>query len=172
MSARPRNQTPENFWSKVAVSEDEGECWPWSGCVSSTGYGVVRWNGKPLLVHRVAAWLSGLIPSPSRNIRDHKSVLMHGCDNKLCCNPNHLFPSTQSENVYEQHRKGRRKVKRGEQHDAAAVTDKVAKEIYDLYHTQKVTMQSVGDMYGVSRAVVEGIVYRKRYRHIHEDFHD
>jgi len=170
MSSRPRHQTPENFWSRVAITNDDSECWLWTGSMSSTGYGVIRWGGRTLLVHRVAAWLSGLIPDPKRDPKDMSSVVMHGCDNPLCCNPNHLFPSTQSENVSEQHRKGRRNVKRGELHDAAACSDAQAMEIYKAFYSdKKTTLKEIAEAHNVTRYVVEGIVYRKRYRHIHED---
>lgn len=34
-------------------------------------------------------------------------VVMHSCDNGLCCNPLHLSLGTQSENIKDMHLKGR-----------------------------------------------------------------
>ncbi|WP_044124591.1 hypothetical protein, partial [Vibrio cholerae] len=42
------------FWSKVAVTNDNHECWEWNGAKKTKGYGNVRINKKYLTSHRVA----------------------------------------------------------------------------------------------------------------------
>lgn len=67
-----------------------------------TVYGYVRLshNGKRDYAHRVVyRHFKGEIPE--------KYVVMHSCDNTLCCNPNHLSVGTIRDNVYDSINKGR-----------------------------------------------------------------
>lgn len=69
--------------------------WEWIG-KGKTGinreYGGTRLNGKMMSSHR-AVWilLKGYVPGD----------LLHQCDMKLCCNPNHLREGTHQENLKE-----------------------------------------------------------------------
>lgn len=83
------------FWSKVQTGTDD-QCWPWIGTFDSHGYGSFRWSNKPIkqtMAHRVAFILKrGEVPSGL--------VLDHLCRNTKCCNPAHLEPVTQAENIH------------------------------------------------------------------------
>ena len=91
----------ERFWMKVSVGQPD-ECWPWLSVITSMGYGEFRtWRGgrTRFLAHRYAlmdlgADIDGL-------------VVMHSCDNPPCCNPAHLTPGTQAENIADAISKGR-----------------------------------------------------------------
>jgi hypothetical protein len=46
--------TPEErFWSHVDVRGPD-DCWPWTGCINSRGYGIVRWEERTQGAYRVA----------------------------------------------------------------------------------------------------------------------
>lgn len=94
------------FWSKVDVRRPN-ECWPWTAkSVGSAGHGVFRpAKGIPLVKANRFAWevVNGTIPSGR--------VLRHRCDNAPCCNPAHLLPGTQKENVADMHFRQRRRYK-------------------------------------------------------------
>jgi hypothetical protein len=81
-----------NFWEKVNKTHS---CWLWMGSKDRNGYGQVRIGkrpGKLFYTHRLAyEMLVGLIPSGM--------VIDHLCKNPACCNPDHLEPVTQRENV-------------------------------------------------------------------------
>ena len=85
----PRNPI-ESAWKFVSISGPD-ECWPWIGGVHIKGYGVFYSDSKNLKAHRIIYQLSfGQIP-------DGK-LIMHKCNNKLCCNPKHLQIGTDLEN--------------------------------------------------------------------------
>jgi len=68
-----------------------GDCWQWTGAVSSHGYGSFRLQDKSKLPHRLV-WelLVGEIPDGL--------VIDHLCRNTLCMNPDHMEPVTRLEN--------------------------------------------------------------------------
>lgn len=90
----------DRFWDKVAIGKDD-ECWPWLGGLCSHGHGrcyTKKNSGKPerAYAHRIAFYLvRGDIPN--------QLPLDHLCSNPPCCNPDHLDPVTNSENVLRGH---------------------------------------------------------------------
>jgi HNH endonuclease len=87
------------FWQKVKKGSDS-ECWEWLGAKSKEGYGRFKVKGKLLSPHRVALCLS------SSNLSSDLYGCHH-CDNPSCCNPNHLYWGTQSQNMKDCQNKGR-----------------------------------------------------------------
>lgn len=85
------------FWAEVDRSGGPDACWPYSaaapGKYGLTGAGLAMTGSAA--AHVVAFTLArGLPKAPDSGV-----VLRHLCDNKPCCNPAHLLPGTQSENV-------------------------------------------------------------------------
>ena len=69
----------------------EGGCWPWLGATTTSGYGVIRYEGRQEMAHRVAFKLAyGPIPEGL--------VLDHLCRTPGCVNPAHLEAVPQREN--------------------------------------------------------------------------
>lgn len=94
------------FWSKVDVRRP-GECWEWQKATNEYGYGIIRVDGSTVKAHRLALELfDGTHRDPSEKIR-------HTCDNPPCCNPAHLLPGTQADNIADMVERGR--VARGAQ---------------------------------------------------------
>lgn len=79
------------FWVRVKVGK-KNECWPWLGGKTRGGYGDDR--RKTLGVRRAhrAAWVAkyGYIP---------ELQVLHKCDNRICCNPNHLYLGDHQDNM-------------------------------------------------------------------------
>jgi hypothetical protein len=79
----------ERFWTRV---QKLNGCWPWTGSLDHYGYGTITIEGKRHKAHRLAFLLiRGTLP-------DGKE-LHHTCENKRCCNPNHLVPLTRREHI-------------------------------------------------------------------------
>ena len=92
------NETKIRFESKIEKMPNG--CWIWTGTKDLKGYGAIRFNGKMHKSHRVAYEIYvGEIP---------KGMLCcHHCDVPSCCNPDHLFIGTNSDNMRDMYKKGR-----------------------------------------------------------------
>lgn len=166
MSAK---NTPEKFWSRV--QHMPSGCWEWKGTVTSGGYGNLSWHGKSAQAHRVAYWLThGNItlhtdfrrPGVAKSYTD---FVLHTCDNRRCCNPDHLFLGTMRENLldaYNKHRKEQPKSK----HANAKLSKEQVLEIRSLYAQGGTRQLDLAAKYSVSQRVISLIVRQESYKDI------
>jgi len=86
----------------------------------------------------------------------------HKCDNRLCCNPNHLELGTHADNVKDAVERNRN-VKR-EKHGCAKLTEQQAKEIkLKLEHYERGMIMKLAKEYNVGRTTIQQIKYGKRW---------
>lgn len=82
------------------IRESPTECWLWDGKRKAKGYGVLHYEKREVMAHRVMWEISfGAIP--------HGACVLHQCDNPPCCNPAHLFLGTITDNNRDMVAKGR-----------------------------------------------------------------
>lgn len=89
--------------ARYVSPEPNSGCWLWEGTLTNTGYGHINRGGAGagnVLVHRFM-WEQANGPVP-----DGLWVL-HRCDVRVCCNPDHLFLGTPLDNMRDMHVKGR-----------------------------------------------------------------
>lgn len=129
-----RAQWKERFWNKVDKSEGSSGCWRWLGGRNSAGYGCFRSPEGNVVPHRVAWYLTngGINLKAPRDSKRSEFVL-HKCDNRLCCNPSHLFLGTYADNMKDMYAKNRHPVYRGEEHTNAKLSAEAATEVRRLY---------------------------------------
>jgi len=161
MSAK---HTPESFWTKV--KKQPNGCWNWQGCTNTpNGYGLVRWDRKQRCAHRVAAYLSGLVTSVSapKSAQD-KTHVLHNCDNKLCCNPAHLYLGNFSDNLRDAYKTGVKKPPCGER-ATSKLNEMTVKQIFKKCFEGH-TLASIADAYGVSTAMIAHIKHGRKWSHV------
>ena len=89
------SKTIDRLFQKIDIDKNTN-CWKWTGSLNN-GYGEVRINKHLYRVHRfMYAWLVTSIPNgKGENI----PVLDHICNNRCCCNPDHLRLVSDKENI-------------------------------------------------------------------------
>jgi hypothetical protein len=151
----------ERFWSKVDRSGGENACWPWRAALLKTGYGAFNLRGKISRAHRVAWELT-------RNASPGELHVCHTCDNRPCCNPNHLFLGTRADNMADMARKGRNRKPHGmhgENNPAAVLSEQ---DVVDILRALSAGVRGnfLAAVYGVSDSRVASIKHRRSWRHI------
>jgi hypothetical protein len=142
---------------RIAVNPRTG-CWEWTGGYFAVGYGYFKCRSvwpKPINAHR-GAWMV------MKGNPGDKWVL-HKCDNRGCCNPDHLFLGTQSDNMQDCSKKGR--INRGEDRPQAKLTEEQVKSMRrrrDLGATYRDLIAE----FGVSKSSVHRIVHHETWTHV------
>lgn len=102
----PTKPMDQRMRIRLNSSVDANGCWVWNKKTDRIGYGRLkvslgtRENFISMSAHRYAYQLFvGPIPLGMN--------VLHKCDVRSCCNPEHLFLGTQAENMRDMHRKGR-----------------------------------------------------------------
>lgn len=141
--------------------ERVGDCWIWKGSKFTDGYGRIHVDGKPRRLHRL------IFEMATREKIPTGLLVCHTCDTPLCCNPDHLFLGTPSDNHHDAMRKGRHT--KGEKVNTCKLTEQQVLEIrrrweqspkkYGLY-------SKMAREFGVSNSNIHFIISRRSWKHI------
>ena len=145
----------DKILNNVVVSESG--CWEWQLSGIPNGYGRVYHSGNRELAHRYSyRAFHGEIPEGC--------VVMHSCDNRKCCNPEHLSAGSPSSNMLDMVTKGRHRPpdNRGESHGLAKLT---VTEVVAIFKDNR-KQSDIASAYGVTKATVSAIKGGKRWRHV------
>ena len=121
-------------------------CLEFQGYRARSGYGIIGLGTKKLKVHRVA-WEGAFGPIP-----DDLCVL-HSCDNRVCCNSEHLFLGTRLDNAIDREKKGRGNHQTGKYNGNAKLTREKAEAI----RADTRLHREIAADYGVSRSTITTI---------------
>jgi len=162
--------TPENFWSHVRRAKPN-ECWEWQGAKTSSGYGNLTWHGAHVQAHRVAYFLTygGIgLATGFRNAgqaKTYQRFVLHKCDNRPCCNPEHLFLGSMRANQLDAYAKGRRRQPQSK-HANAKLTPSQVHEIRRRYAAGSAIQVALAAEFGVSQVSISLVIRRATYRDI------
>jgi hypothetical protein len=146
------------FWSKIDKSPGQGpkgDCWQWTAGTANR-YGAVYVDGRKCGAHRIAFLIA--------NNKWSQYLICHECDNRLCCNPRHLFEGTSADNLADMAKKERQA--RGERAGMSKLTAAQVLEIRALYKSGQGSHETIAKRYGVTPPLVTMIVNRKCWKHI------
>lgn len=133
-------------------------CWIWQGYCTPKGYGTTQIKGKNKLVHRVSYQeFIGPIPKDLPNI-------CHQCDTPPCCNPEHLFPGTNQDNMKDRDNKNRQA--KGSQQGLSKLTDNNIIQICSKYASGNYTQTELAEEYNISQTQIGQIVRGKHWKHL------
>lgn len=143
--------TVARFWSKVDVAKGRQPCWEWTGAVRG-GYGNIKIDGKSCASNRVAYeifWGKEL----------GEKLALHKCDNKLCCNPYHIYAGTGAKNSADAHQRNGKSTNK-------LTVDDVLEIRYWMDQGHKAAW--VARAFGVSKSVIAKIGSRSSWAHLPE----
>lgn len=146
--------TIEKVWARVD-KRGQDECWNWLGSCGGSGYGSVQWEGRSQTAHR-AVWIIERGPIPGG------LWVLHACDNRICCNPDHLFLGTPVDNMQDMKQKGRDKLPGWK----PTLTASTVKEIRRLHKDGEQTTLELAQAHNVSPQCIHSVVTRKTWSHI------
>jgi len=145
-----RRRIENRFWAKVDYG-DPAECWEWKAAIGRN-YGQFKLGGSAAVAHRVAYALEhDEIPGTL-----DAEVIRHQCHNPLCCNPDHLDPGTQAQNVRESAEAGR----------MADTPERVIREIRERYEGEEVSQSTLADEYDLSQPFISRVVRGERRTYV------
>lgn len=150
------NLTLEERLNRTEIDEETG-CVLYKGYRNERGYGVVWYDYKPILAHRLSYTLHvGEIPDGV--------FVLHSCGTSSCINPDHLRLGTHQENMDDRDLHGR--TARGERNGGGG------KLTEDDVSNIKAALQSgqsgvsLGRQYGVSKQMIYHIKHEKLWRDV------
>jgi hypothetical protein len=150
----------QRFFARMIRTPDG--CLVWTGSLTK-GYGQVKCDGKNQYTHRVA-WRIANGPIPDG------LLVLHHCDNPICCDVEHLFLGTDLDNHQDCVQKGRVRYSHhyGEQNGSAKLTAADVLEILRVYvpRSREFSTFALAQRFGVTHSVISRVVLRQLWTHI------
>lgn len=141
---KPTKSIEDRLLEKIFINPQTG-CWEWLAAKDGKGYGKMGINGKHQQAHRLMYELKyGKIPKGM--------FACHTCDNKSCCNPDHIFIGTNSDNIRDAIMKNR--INYGKK-----LNSQLVREIY----LANGTLNQIATQYNISFQMVSLIKNRKTW---------
>ena len=164
-TSRKPNMTPaeleEWFWQQLRRTEDG--CLEWQGHRHMYGYGlfgVGGRKGRTVRAHRFAYELAnGPVPDGLH--------VCHRCDNPPCCDPEHLYAGSRSQNMQDAYDRNRRRApshgRSGDTHWATKIPDSEIPVILEKLAAGE-SQTAIANEYGVGQSTISRIKLGVRRR--------
>jgi len=154
------------FKSRIAEPNENG-CMLWMASKDKDGYGRICFTinkiEKKIAVHRLALWLVEK-PENDKLLACHKPIVCHTRD---CCNPEHLYWGTLSDNAKDKIIDGyETNFKNGSQNPRSKLSEEQVKEIKQLLNNGNLTQKEIAEKFGVVRQHISKIKNGKIWGHL------
>lgn len=166
-----KRKEPKDVWALIDI-RGVNECWPWMGVFNTGGgYGYIGIARRKYMAHRVVYALSfpgSIEMSAPKDKKWSKQFVLHRCDNRACCNPNHMFLGSYSDNNLDKVMKGRHSTAhgvKGTANYAAKLTTDQVKEIRWIA-SKGISNGEIQSLYPICNEAVRRIVNRVSYREV------
>jgi len=140
------------LYSRLTNTSDPNACWEWTGPLND-GYGVIHYNGKQWMTHRLAVLLDGRDPTGYS--------VCHSCDNPSCCNPSHLWLGDHASNMLDQRLKGRHA--HGSNNGRALINEQIATDMRTMF-AAGATRKEIASHYNVGIHIVKNVISGKTWK--------
>lgn len=137
--------------------QEDADCWPWKGSITSSGYGRFGLGKKTVRAHRYAY-------EQAHGEISAGLFVCHLCDNPACVNPRHLWLGTPKDNVRDMLDKGRCCAPRGVTHYKSKLNNEAVKVIRHFASTTPA--KTLADAYRVSHATIRDVIKQNTWRHV------
>lgn len=111
------------FWLYVDRSAGQDSCWPWTKSTTTGGYGqfkigrYVDGSVRQAKTHRISWVLHNGVSLPDElSGGGAKCIILHSCDNPMCCNPAHLRLGSYADNAADRVSRNRSNTSAGDDH--------------------------------------------------------
>lgn len=151
----------ERLWSKVDQSGGAHACWPYTTITRDT-YAIIGYDTGDAKWHGIGAHCLAYIltygPYP------HGKIVRHTCDNKSCCNPEHLILGTHQDNMDDAAQ--RQRMSHGATHHKAKLTESDVQQIRSLYRKTHCSKTALARQFHVAHSTIRDILSYKIWKHV------
>jgi len=153
-----RSLTPAKFWQRI---QKPVGCWLYDGAKETNGYGYLQSplpDGPRFITAHKLAWIltNGPVPEGLH--------VLHKCDIRACCNPDHLYLGTDADNMADKVSRKRNYI--GEDLHTAKLTEVQAREIIAITDRRKGQAIKVAKRYGVKNGTISTIWRGDSWMHL------
>ena len=144
----------ERIWMHLRDAGPSG-CLVWTGQLDHSGYGAIANSRRSGKVHRLMLALC-----IGRELSSGEMAI-HSCDNRACCNPDHLRVGSAADNAADMANRGRSL--RGERSTSARLT---AADVLAIRAASGVSYAELARTYGVDDSTVAAAAKRRTWKHL------
>lgn len=137
-----------------------GPCWIWQRHIKKNGYGDYAMGGRGLLAHRVS--YQCFIGEPTTE----RPLVLHKCDIPACCNPDHLYAGSYSDNMQDKVKRNRQSRAQGENNGASKLTAEDIIEMKATYAKGGATYKEISTRFNVAEATIERAINGRSWKSV------
>jgi hypothetical protein len=146
-----------NFWNRVDIKDNNKECWNYKEGTTIDGYGCFIYHGDNIKAHRMAYILS------KGNI-SKGFLVMHLCNNPVCCNPNHLELGNDLKNSQYKYKCNRQNM---------TLTVDQIRDIHKMHkECPELTQWQIAEKFKITQGMISMIIKGKSWHNIYGEFYE